>query len=189
MNGHCCLLSFAPLLKIHNIPNPKSQKPNCLRAYFNVMRTSKLCKKQPYTVKICQRNYATILQTQLKIVNSRARKFYSVRVQWTFRNGKWQIRSDDIQECVMSDILQKRIDVGRLKRQRKTVRSEILFTSGLLTTRLVLQVIQPCMIKCSENEVKRFQKIAITQFQVIYWRISRQAESSYKSLSLNADIV
>lgn len=62
------------------------------------------------------RNYATIFQTRSKMVNSRARNFYSVRVQWTFRNRNWQNRSDDIYECVMSDILEKRVAAGRLKR-------------------------------------------------------------------------
>lgn len=116
MNGHCCLLYSATLLQIHNIPNPESQKPNSLWAYLNVMCKSKKYKKHSYYVKkIYHRNYATIFQTQLKIANSRARNFYSVRVQWTSRNGNWQNRSGDIQECLMSDILEKRITAGRLK--------------------------------------------------------------------------
>lgn len=115
MNGHCCLIYSATLLQIRNIPNPKSQKPNCFGAYFNVMCKSKLCKKR-ILKKICHRNYATVFQTRLKIVNTRARKIYSVRVQWIPRNGSWQNRSDDIQECPMSDILEKRITAGSLRR-------------------------------------------------------------------------
>jgi len=72
------------------------------------------------TIIFCKKNQSQKLRNNfpntIKIVNSKVRKFYPVRVQWTFRKGNWQNRSDDIQECLMSDILEKRNTAERSKR-------------------------------------------------------------------------
>jgi len=66
--------------------------------------------------KTYHRNYATISQKKIKNREFKSEEIYSVRFRWTPRNGNWQNKSDDIQECLMSDTLKKRITAGRLKR-------------------------------------------------------------------------